>query len=94
MVTLEVSGFIKLQPFTISRTPFPFRFVRKTTKTGPIRKSHANILNEKRSHSIECSIFCSYVHFNDNLGCDAATGFGTLWESFRELSQIKAHRSH
>ena len=43
MVTLEVSGFIKLQPFTISRTPFPFRFVRKTTKTGPIRKLHANI---------------------------------------------------
>ena len=35
------TNFIKLQPFTISRTPFPFRFVRKTTKTGPIRRSHA-----------------------------------------------------
>ena len=43
IATLEVCGFIKLQPFAISHTPFPFTFLRKTTKTGPIGKSHANI---------------------------------------------------
>ena len=45
MVTLEVSGFIKLQPFTISRAPFPFRFVRKTTKTGSqVAREYINIM--------------------------------------------------
>src|SRR3984957_19716568 len=101
MVTLEESGFIKLQPFTISRTPFPFRVVRKTTKTGSqVAREYINIMKRLILASL-LAVFATSGALGQQIIVTVPGGHDREWYEHHDYvwrdgqwSRVEGHRHH